>query len=106
MVFALSGCIFAMHATPIWPSLRAVLVTAGDALYSVLTNYCEDILAPMAQNASGRGGGVERAIADRLTTGEATQAHISRALGMRPRTLSRRLAKEGQRFSKRLQSCA
>ena len=74
------------------------LVTSENELYSVLTEYCEDILQKKSRNVSDLLVEVERAIADRLTTGEATQEHIARSLGMSSRTLSRRLAKEETTF--------
>lgn len=79
------------------------LVTADNELYMVLTDYCEIVLQDKSRNTSDLLVQVERAIAERLTTGEATQDYIARTLGMSPRTLSRRLAKEETTFFRTLE---
>lgn len=80
--------------------LELPFVTADNELYAVLTEYCEIVLQEKSRNVSDLLVQVERAIADQLTTGEATQDHIAKALGMSSRTLSRRLAKEETTFFK------
>lgn len=80
--------------------LELSLVTADNDLYMVLTDYCEIVLQDKSRNTSDLLVQVECAIADRLTTGKATQDHIAKSLGMSPRTLSRRLAKEETTFFK------
>ncbi|MFT4962049.1 MAG: AraC-like DNA-binding protein [Paracoccaceae bacterium] len=84
--------------------LEVPLVTADNELYSVLTEHCEDVLQRKSRNVSDLLVDVERAIADRLTTGEATQHHIAKTLGMSARTLSRRLAKEETTFFKTVET--
>jgi len=79
------------------------LVTADDELYHVLRNCCEHALQIKARNVPPLVVQVERMISDKLTKGEATQDEIARALGMSPRTLSRRLVEEGTSFFKTLE---
>ncbi|MBV1896033.1 MAG: AraC family transcriptional regulator [Rhodobacteraceae bacterium] len=84
--------------------LELNLVTADNELYSVLTEYCDIVLQSKSRNTSDLLIDVERAIADRLTIGEATQHHVAKTLGMSARTLSRRLAKEGTTFFKTVEN--
>lgn len=84
--------------------LELQLVTADNKLYTVLTDYCEVVLQNKARNTSDLLVDVERAIADRLTSGEATQHHVAKTLGMSARTLSRRLAKEETTFFKTVEN--
>ncbi|MDP5218657.1 AraC family transcriptional regulator ligand-binding domain-containing protein [Ruegeria sp. 2205SS24-7] len=79
------------------------LLTADNDLYSVLTEYCEAILSDKSRNLPPLIVDVERAIADRLAKGEASQEEVARAMGMSPRTLSRRLAAENTTFFKTLE---
>jgi len=83
--------------------LARPLVTADDELYKVLKNCCEHSLQAKSRNAPLLVVEVERAISDRLAKGEATQDDVARALGMSPRTLSRRLAEEGTTFFQTLE---
>ncbi len=78
--------------------LERPLATADNELYAVLTQYAEDVLQSRVKTASELVVDVERAIADRLAAGEANQDTISRAMGMSPRTLARRLAGEQTTF--------
>lgn len=78
--------------------LALPLATADDHLYSVLTDFAEDVLQRTAESAPSIVTQVERAIADRLTSGDANQNSVARSLAMSPRTLSRRLADEGTTF--------
>lgn len=78
--------------------LELHLVTADNELYAILTDYCDIVLQSKSRNTSDLLIEVERAIADRLTSGEATQHHVAKTLGMSARTLSRRLAKEETTF--------
>ncbi len=82
--------------------LALPLMTADDELYKILKNCCEHALQVKSRNIPSLIVEVERAISDRLTRGEATQENVARALGMSPRTLSRRLAEEGMTFFKAL----
>jgi len=83
--------------------LALPLMTADDELYKILRNCCENTLQIKARNVPPLIVQVERMISDRLTKGEATQEDVARALGMSPRTLSRRLADEGVSFFKVLE---
>jgi len=83
--------------------LALPLVTADDELFRVLRNCCEHALQIKARNVPLLVVEVEHAISDRLTSGEATQEDVARALGMSPRTLSRRLADEGTTFFQTLE---
>ncbi|WP_121067653.1 AraC family transcriptional regulator [Chachezhania antarctica] len=74
------------------------LPAADDGLHTVLKDYCEDVLGRKNRNAPDIVIDVERAIVDRLASGEATQEEVGRALGMSARTLARRLAAEGTTF--------
>lgn len=78
--------------------LARPLVTADNELYAVLTQYADEVLQRKARVASDLIVDVERAIADRLSSGDANQNSVSRALGMSPRTLARRLAEEKTTF--------
>ncbi|MCV2888376.1 AraC family transcriptional regulator [Ruegeria aquimaris] len=80
--------------------LDTPLVTADDALYSVLIDHCELVLKDKSRNMPAIIVDVERAIADRLASGTAAQEEIARDLGMSTRTLSRRLAEEKTTFQK------
>lgn len=78
--------------------LALPLATADDHLYSVLTEFAEEVLQRTAQTAPPIIVQVERAIADMLVSGEANQNGVARALAMSPRTLARRLADGGTTF--------
>jgi AraC-like DNA-binding protein len=84
--------------------LELPLITADNELYKVLTEYCEVVLQGKSRNTSDLLVDVERVIADRLTSGEVTQHHVAKSLGMSARTLSRRLAKEGTTFFKTVEN--
>jgi len=75
--------------------LALPLITADAELFRVLRNCCEHALQIKARNVPLLVVDLERAMSDRLTKGEVNQEQIARALGMSPRTLSRRLASEG-----------
>ncbi|MFA3918590.1 AraC family transcriptional regulator [Ruegeria hyattellae] len=91
----------AYHFRP--EDLALPLLTADNDLYSVLTEYCEAILSDKSRNLPPLIVDVERAIADRLAMGEASQDKVARAMGMSSRTLSRRLAGENTTFFKTLE---
>jgi len=80
--------------------LSRPLVTADNELYAILTQYADEVLQRKARVASDLIVDVERVIADRLSAGDANQSNVSRALGMSPRTLARRLAQEKTTFFK------
>ena len=79
------------------------LITADDQLYKVLVGYCQDVLARKARNAPDLVVQIERAIVDRLASGEATQESVANAVAMSPRTLSRRLTALDTSFFKILE---
>ncbi|PCH68385.1 MAG: hypothetical protein COC12_10090 [Rhodobacteraceae bacterium] len=80
------------------------LATADSELYKVLRNCCEHALEIKAHdNTPTLVVDVERLISDRLSLGEATLEDVARALGMSPRTLSRRLSGDGTTFFKVLE---
>lgn len=83
--------------------LELPLMTADDNLYSVLVEHCDAVLKDKSRNLPPIVVDVERAIADRLSMGEASQEAVARALGMSPRTLSRRLSDENTTFFKVLE---
>lgn len=78
------------------------LLTADNDLLGVLRDHCELVLRDKARNVPPLVVAVERAIADRLTSGQARQSDIAASLGMSSRTLSRRLADEGTSFAEAL----
>ncbi|MFT7596855.1 MAG: AraC-like DNA-binding protein [Paracoccaceae bacterium] len=78
--------------------LALPLVTADDELYAILRKCCEEALMEKSANVPPVILDVERKIAERLAAGEANQKSVAKALGMSPRTLSRRLAHEGTTF--------
>lgn len=80
------------------------LLTEDNELYKILTKHCNDILLAKSKEVSNLVVKVERAIVEKLTSGEATQVRVARELGMSARSLSRRLAGEGTTFSKTLES--
>lgn len=84
--------------------LELPLDTADSELYKVLTEYCDIVLQSKSRNTSDLLVDVERAIADRLTSGEATQHQVAKTLGMSARTLARRLAKEETTFFKTVEN--
>ncbi len=81
-----------------WP-----LATADSELYKVLKNCCEHALEIKVRDTPTLVVEVERLISDRLSLGEATLEDVARALGMSPRTLSRRLSGDGTTFFKVLE---
>lgn len=83
--------------------LALPLITADNELYKVLRNCCERALQIKSRNTAPLVVEVERAISDRLSRGEASQDDVASALGMSPRTLSRRLAAENTTFFKILE---
>lgn len=74
------------------------LVTADEDLYAVLRDCCEDVLKRKGRKVPALVAEVERAVAGRLASGQATQQIVARSLGMSPRTLSRRLAGDGTTY--------
>ena len=84
--------------------LSLPLATADNELYKVLTRYCQEVLRRKSSNASDLVVEVDRTIADLLALGEASQENVAKRLGMSPRTLSRRLAREGTTFFSTLEA--
>ncbi len=85
--------------------LALPLITADDELYDVLKSCGENTLRIRARNVAPLVVQVERMISVRLSRGEATQEDVARAMGMSPRTLSRRLADQELSFFRVLE-CA
>ncbi|WP_270729124.1 AraC family transcriptional regulator [Shimia sp. Alg240-R146] len=68
------------------------LQTADNALYAILRNHCDMVLAQTPQNRDDIRLRVEKSIVDRLSSGQANIETVSHDLGMSSRTLARRLA--------------
>ncbi len=83
-------------------TLDLPLATADHELYSVLRQYAEEVLERERCNSSMFIVDVERAIAARLSAGEARQELVARDLGLSSRTLARRLAQEDTTFFRTL----
>lgn len=83
--------------------LALPLMTADNNLYQVLNEFCDRVLSEKSRNQPPILVRVERAIADRLASGEANQETVARALGMSARTLARRLADEETTFFRTLE---
>jgi AraC-like DNA-binding protein len=77
--------------------LQAPLASADFKLYAVLHKQVERALSELPRVLSFTET-VRRLIADRLSRGHPTAATVASALGMSPRTLSRRLSQEGTSF--------
>lgn len=80
-------------------NLALPLRTADNYLYRTVEQYCKDVLAKRERRATPIVVSVENEISGRLVSGDASQVGVARALGMSPRTLSRRLADEGTTYS-------
>jgi AraC-like DNA-binding protein len=78
--------------------LSIPLLTADDHLYRLLQRLSEAVLEAKKEAKPQFVVAVERAISDRLASGNATQAEVSKALGLSSRTLARRLAEQGTTF--------
>lgn len=78
--------------------LGTPLVTADNDLYATLKECGDSALQQKSRKVPALVAEVDRAIAERLSSGGATQDEVARALGMSPRTLSRRLAERGTSF--------
>ena len=75
------------------------LVGAEPYLNNVLVQHCEEILSQRVAPASLLRASVENAIAPLLHLGKVRLSDIAQALGMSPRTLTRRLSDEDLTFS-------
>ena len=84
--------------------LSLPLMTSDNDLYGVLLDHCRMVLSDVTRNVPPLIVDVERMIADRLASGEASQDQVARALGMSPRTLSRRLSAENTTFFETLEN--
>lgn len=78
--------------------LELPLISADHQLLKVLQSYADRVLAEKSRELPGLVFEVERVIADLLARGEATLDNVATAMGMSPRTLSRKLAAEGTSF--------
>lgn len=82
----------------------SAIVQADPYLNSLLIHYCDEILLQRRISAGDWTLRVQNAISPVLPHGEATIENAARALGVTPRTLSRRLRQEGVSFAKVLQN--
>ena len=80
------------------------VVSADPYLNSLLVQYFDDVLASRHVRSSPWRLKVENAVAPLLPHGQAQIGEIARQLGVSRRTLSRRLAAEGQSFGEILDS--
>ncbi|PSL21910.1 AraC family transcriptional regulator [Shimia abyssi] len=80
--------------------LKRPIVTSDEALNKILLEHCELVLSQTPPDSSDVRIQVERAIADRLSAGQATQDQIARDIGVSPRTLARRLGDAGTSYHK------
>ena len=78
--------------------LARPLARADPALCDYLVRRARALEVALAEG-DGTGDGVRRAITDSLTAGEPTLDALARRLGTSPRTLHRRLAREGTSFA-------
>jgi len=78
------------------------VVSADPYLNSLLVQYFDDVLASRHVRSSPWRLKVENAVAPLLPHGQAQIGEIARQLGVSRRTLSRRLAAEGNRLVKYL----
>jgi AraC-like DNA-binding protein len=79
---------------------RLPVVDADPYLNSLLVKYCDEALSNRRVKSSAWRLRVENAIAPLLPHGQARIVEISQRLGASPRTLERRLAREGMTFSR------
>lgn len=79
--------------------LDAPVCESDSFLQDLLLRYCEDALGDRGRPLELCRTRVENAIAPRLPHGRARIGEVAKALGMTPRTLSRRLAQEGVSFA-------
>ncbi|MEP2532778.1 AraC family transcriptional regulator [Shimia sp.] len=80
--------------------LALPIVTSDEGLNKILVQHCEMVLAQTPPDSSDIRVIVERAIADRLSSGDLSQDIIARDLGMSARTLARRLDQTGVSYQK------
>lgn len=78
--------------------LATPLRTADEHLHKVLVEHCETVLDRKRPMQPGIVYSVEKAVAARLSAGEANQDKIAATLGVSRRTLSRRLSEQGTSF--------
>jgi len=76
------------------------LVNADPYLNELLVRYCEEAIATRQKSSTTWQLKVENAIAPLLPHGQATIEKVAKELGVSRRTLTRRLASEGQTFRK------
>ncbi len=80
--------------------LEAPVLSSDPRLLRVLKDHCELVLAKIGKGRPALVESVQREMADRLSKGEARLDIVSRALGVSPRTLSRRLNACGTSFER------
>jgi AraC-like DNA-binding protein len=79
--------------------LHVPILTADSRLLTILRAHCEDVLSRRSEHTPSLVERVERLITDRMTLGGALLESIATELGMSPRTLSRKLTKQGTTFN-------
>jgi len=79
--------------------LKRPLTSADPHLLRALTHYGDQVLQAMRDNASKITADVENMISKRLGKSPVTMESVAHAMGMSPRTLSRKLTQENTRFS-------
>jgi AraC-like DNA-binding protein len=77
---------------------RAPLAQADSYLNELLLGYCEETLAKRRVGAGDWRSKVENIVVPLLPHGEATLENVAQRMGLSPRTLARRLAREGVSF--------
>ena len=80
--------------------LDAPVISSDPRLLRVLKDHCELVLAKIGKERPAFVDSVQREIANRLSKGEASLDIVSRAIGVSPRTLSRRLNVRGTSFER------
>ena len=80
--------------------LKAPVPNADGKLLDVLKQCCEQVLAQLPEPRPSLADQVRHYAAERLTQGEARLERIAQALGLSPRTLTRRLADADTSFNR------
>lgn len=76
------------------------IITSDEHLHRILKQHCEIVLAQTPSPTDDIQVRVERAIADRLASGQASQDQVARDIGMSTRTLARRLGSVGTSYQR------
>lgn len=100
----LLGCpvLFSQNRTEIILDRKSLLLpisSADDRLLKILIQHCEQVLKEHAPSQSTLVADVRRTIADLLPTGRSKVDTVASELGLARRTMHRRLAEQGFKFS-------